>query len=261
MELFIAIDRWATKQCERQGITPEGEAKRRILGEDIVKAIRFPLMSHKEFSSVVFDSYILTIQEVGVMMKHYNGVLTSHLPFMQSSRGKLSGEKLDHFRCYRFARFFRPSHRYSNWWSYSSGKPDCINFTVNNPIWLCGVQHFGSEGGYYTVSTEVKDTTQDSSVVKQSGIYTSKKDETNNYYGFDVLFDRPVCLQANKQYTLVSLIRNGGASWYGKEGQTSVESEGVRFTFSPSNDSGNGTSVMEGQFPASIFSKVVVTVT
>ena len=67
-------------------------------------------------------------------------------------------------------------------------------------------------------------------VAKQSGIYTSKKGETNNYYSFDVLFDRPVCLEANKQYTLVSLIRNGGASWYGKEGQTSVESRGVRCT-------------------------------
>ena len=111
VELFKAVDHWATKECERQGITPEGEAKRRILGEDIVKAIRFPLMSQKEFSSVVFDSHILTMQEVGVMMKHYSGVLTSHLPFMQTSRGKLSEDKLDHFRCYRFAKFLRPSDR------------------------------------------------------------------------------------------------------------------------------------------------------
>ena len=73
VELFKAVDRWATKDCERRGrITADGETKRRVLGEDIVKAIRFPLMSHKEFASIVFDSYIrLTIQEVGVMMKHY----------------------------------------------------------------------------------------------------------------------------------------------------------------------------------------------
>ena len=44
VELFKAVDCWATKECERQGITPEGEAKRRILGEDVVKAIRFPLI-------------------------------------------------------------------------------------------------------------------------------------------------------------------------------------------------------------------------
>ena len=48
VELFKAVDRWATKESERQGITPYGDAKRRILGEEIVKAIRFPLMSQTE---------------------------------------------------------------------------------------------------------------------------------------------------------------------------------------------------------------------
>ena len=62
MELFKAVDRWATKESERQGTTPEGDVKRRILGEEIVKEIRFPLMSQKEFASVVFDSYILSFQ-------------------------------------------------------------------------------------------------------------------------------------------------------------------------------------------------------
>ena len=45
VELFKAVDRWATKESERQGVAPDGEMKRRILGEEIVKAIRFPQMS------------------------------------------------------------------------------------------------------------------------------------------------------------------------------------------------------------------------
>ena len=53
VELLNAVDRWATKECERQGITPDGETKRLILGEDIVKTIRFPLMSDKEFACCV----------------------------------------------------------------------------------------------------------------------------------------------------------------------------------------------------------------
>ena len=248
VELFKAVDRWATKECKRQGITPDGETKRRILGEDVVKAIRFPLMSDKEFASAVFDSYILTLQEIGAMMKHYSGVLTSPLPFQKSVRRKTFRGKGDHFRCHRFAKCLPDSGA----WSYK-GRADCITFTVNRPIKLHGVQHFGSKGNKYTVSTEVKDTTQDSLLAKRSGAYTSEKDETNNFYAFDVLFDRPVCLEANKQYTLVSLIK-GPVSWYGNDGQTSVESGGVRFTFSPSNDSGNGTSVTHGQFPAFIFS-------
>ena len=62
VELFKAVNRWATKECERQGMTSDGETKRRILGEDIVKGIRFPLIPQKDFASVVFDSRILNLE-------------------------------------------------------------------------------------------------------------------------------------------------------------------------------------------------------
>ena len=117
---------------------------------------------------------------------------------------------------------------------------------------LHGVQHFGSVGGDYTVSTEVKDITHNSCLGKESGTYTSVKDDRNNYYGFDVLFDRPVSLEANKQYTLMSVIE-GPLSWYGAEGQMSAESGGVQFSFSDSDDDSNSTSVTNGQFPVIIF--------
>ena len=118
---------------------------------------------------------------------------------------------------------------------------------------LHGVQHFGSEGAEYTVSTEVKDTTDGSSLVKQSGSYTSVKDETDSYYGFDVQFDRPVCLVENKEYQLVSLIK-GPSSWYGQQGKTSVECKRVLFTFRTWREKNNGTSEREGQFPVFLFS-------
>ena len=227
VELFKAVDRWATEQGKRQGLTPDGESKRRILGEEIVKAIRFPLMSEREFASVVIDSRILTLDEVGDLMKNYNGVLTSSLHFMQAPR-------IIH-RCQRFEAFktgcvYGPS-------------PHSLDFSVNKPIMLHGVQHFGSEGGNYTVSTEIKDTTDGSSLVKQSGSCASEKDTTCSYYGFSVLFDRPVCLVENKKYNLKSLIK-GPPSWRGTQGKTSVESEGVVFTFS----------VIPGQFPVLFWS-------
>ena len=52
-----------------------------------------------------------------------------------------------------------------------------------------------------TVSLEVKDVMNGFSLVKQTGTYSSKKDETNGrsgYYGFDVMFDQPICLEASK---------------------------------------------------------------
>lgn len=88
---------------------------------------------------------------------------------------------------------------------------------------------------------------------KNQELITKKKNAWNNYHGFDVLFESALCLEANKQYTLVSVFK-GLISWYGLEGQTTVESGGVQFTFSESNCDFNNTSVTRGQFPALIFS-------
>ena len=100
VDLFKAVYRWATKEVERQGLTPDGVVKRRILGEEIVKAIRFPVMSPKEFALVVVDCDILTKKEIGFMMKHYSGVgLESSLPFMHSPRQRKTGHL---HRVYRF---------------------------------------------------------------------------------------------------------------------------------------------------------------
>jgi len=88
VKLFKAVDRWAAKESERQGKTPS-DWKRKILGEDIVRAIRFPLMSQGEFISVVPDCNILTTKEIVDMMKHYNGVLLTPLPFSSAQRASV----------------------------------------------------------------------------------------------------------------------------------------------------------------------------
>ena len=118
VELFKAVDRWATKENERQGITPEGDGKRRILGEEIVKAIRFPLKSLKEFASVVIDSHILTSKETEDMMKHYGGVLTSSFPFIQVKRIGCVG-----YRFQRFDKIFPPGN---DMWRYCDSKRDSV---------------------------------------------------------------------------------------------------------------------------------------
>ena len=244
VELFKAVDSWATKESERQGITPDGDVKRGILGEEIVKAIRFPLMSQKEFVSSVFDCNILTFKEISDMMKHYSDVLTSTLPFAVAPR------MVPIQRCCRFAKI--PG---SNSWGYSSPSADRILVAVNKPIKLHGVQHFGSKGGEYMVSTELKDKTDGSSLVKQSGSYASVKDETCGYYGFDVLFNHPVSLVEKREYELVSLIK-GPSSCYGEGGQTYVDCEGIKFVFRSLPANSNGTNDSRGQFPAFVFSLV-----
>ena len=250
VHLFKAVDRWATKEVEKQGLTPDGVVKRRILGEEIVKAIRFPVMSQKEFTSVVVDCEILSKREIGFMMKHYVGVgLKSSLPFMHSPRQPRAG--LLH-QIYRFRKVSPPEMRNGSW-HYTGVYSDVLKLTVSKPVKLHGVQHFGSEDNEYTVSLEVKDVAKSFSLVKLMDTYSSEKDETNVYYGFDVMFDHPVCLERDKTYEIVSLIK-GPSSWYVTDGKESDEVQGIQFSFSRSAASANGTDVKHGQFPALIFS-------
>ena len=246
VDLFKAVDRWATRESERQGITADGESKRRIIGEDIVKAIRFPLMSQKEFVSVVLDSRILNFGEMSELMKFYSDVeLTSPLPFIQTPRT----DSTQLHQCYRFLSYNSPK----TCWSYN-GKPDAIVLSVNKSVKLHGIQHFGSEGGQYTVSTEVKDTTNNFTLVKKTGSYSSLKDEKLGYYGFTVCFDPPLCLHKSKKYVVRSFI-SGPISWYGQGGKTSFECGQVHFNFYNSKGDNNGTGESSGQFSTFIFKK------
>lgn len=250
VELFKAVDRWSTNECKRQGIFPDGEAKRRMLGEEIVKAVRFPLMSQKEFCSVVPDCNILTMKEIVDMMKHYSDVLTSPLPFVQDPRIKR------HQWCFRFGRLvtsaIEPTMSPAG---YHWGGDICSNIcvTADQDIDLHGVQHFGSENGNYKVRIQIEDTTTGShgSITVEPRWYLSQKDEICDYYVFDVFLPYPICLASGRTYKIVSTI-HGSVAWYGQGGKRVVESSGVTFFFSKQK-SNQLTDVNKGQFPALIF--------
>ena len=246
VELFKAVDRWAEKKIDAQGIVADGNAKRSIIGEEIVREIRFPLMLEKEFASFVIDSKILDMQEVGDMIKHYNQVLTFPLPYLQSPRIVVLK------RACRFKNFKQhPVEGASGRWNYN-GKPDNLVLNLDKDVRLHGVQHFGRKGCEYTVSMEIKDAATNLSIVKKSGTYSSEKDLDHVYYGFDLLFDTPVILESGKRYEINSMIR-GPQSWYGQKGQTPVNFEGLNFAFSALDAPGNGTSEKVGQFPVFLF--------
>ena len=248
VELFKAVDRWAAKEIERQGLNPDGETKRRMIGEELLNAIRFPLMSQKEFLAVVPDSNILTTKEIVDLMKHYNSMLTWPLQFSASPRTRRV------CTCHRFLSFSKPG---SSWitWVYR-GKSDRIYFTVNKDIHLIGVEHFGCEGRTYTVRTQLIDTVSGSCVASKSGVYSSeeKHQEITNYYGFTVLFDDPVPIKQNNCYEVVSLV-DGLSSWFGDKGKSTVECFGVTFTFHNTEEQmdNNHTGINSGQFPVLLF--------
>ena len=244
VDLFQAVDLWATKKCEKQGLAPNGEMKRRILGEQIIKAIRFPVMKDKEFAAVVIDANILTPEEIMNFFKFFTSTLTSPVGFPDTRRSGI----IHH--CGRF--IWVPEDD----WGYGGSK-DYLVFSVDNKIMFHGLCLFGSENNSYSVTLEVKDCSDYSSVVSKAGTFSSKllqyKNSNCYYHGFEVLFDSAVNVKKDTQYQVEALI-SGPRSSRGGGGMRTVQSSGVLFTFSVGQFSGNGTNQCGGQFPEFLFS-------
>ena len=239
--LFQAVDRWATKQCEKEGLAADGQTKRRILCKEVIKAIRFPVMTAQEFADVVLGTSILHQEEVTSLFTSFNSALPSPLAFSNTLRQ--SSVLCDIHRC---GRRFQSVN--GTGWGYTKQRKDRLAFVVNRDITLHGVSLFGSENNSYTVTLEVKDTTNNTTIVSKSGTYPSKlfaykSDLSVSYYGFEVLFDSAASLKMSTCYVIEALIC-GPSSEAGRNGIVTVTQSGVTFTFAPAvTAESNGTQV------------------
>ena len=93
IELFKAANLWATKRCEEQGLSTDGSEKRRILGERIVKGIRFPVMTQHEFAAVALDCKILTPDEAFNIVILIRGTGNGERGTGNGERGTGNGER------------------------------------------------------------------------------------------------------------------------------------------------------------------------
>lgn len=111
------------------------------------------------------------------------------------------------------------------------------------------------------MTLEVKDTTNNTTVVSKSEKYLSKRlpyesVSSMSYYGFEVFFDSAASLTKKTCYHIEALIC-GPSSGAGLIGNKSVTTSGITFKFrtvvSPGISS-NRTDVNVGQFPQFLFS-------
>ena len=248
VELFKAVNLWATRKCNEQGLSTDGSEKRRVLGERIVKGIRFPVMTQQEFAAVVLDCKILTQDESYSIVKHLNSVPDTPVGFPEKKR---TGELKELFqRCRRFGSVENPGSGYP----YLPNKRDCLLLTVNKDISLLGVTLCGSENCNYTVTIRIKYLEKDEYLCSKSGKFSSVciKSEPVSFFGFNVFFDRPVVIKGDIKYRIEAFI-SGPNSCFGKSGKGYVFCSGVRFDFINSGLSDNGTNVVRGQFPEILF--------
>lgn len=244
VELFEAVNFWANKQCELQGFLPNGELKRKLLGERIVKNIRYPVMKDEEFANVVLECNILSPKECFDIIKHFSSVLTSPLEFKSERRVGWERKHLCRF-----------GSVVDYGWCYSPDKHDSIIFSVDQIIVLYGICFCGNQNENYSLKLKVTDLSRSSVVGTRIGCYPSRNlpYKSSHYWGFEVLFDVPVIIEKDKRYSVETAI-SGSFSWRGLDGESSIQCSGVCFNFEDSGQSSNGTTVVKGQFPEFLFS-------
>ena len=249
IDLFKAVDLWATKECDRQGLTVDGAVKRRILGETLVKALRFPTMKQEDFASIVLDSKILTPDEiVTIIICLQSSVSTSPMGFPENRR---SGFERNLQRCCRFD-IFSPYSYFG-----STSVVECIlNFSVDKDIRLHGVCLFGAENSSYSLHLTIEDTKKKQVVVSKCEKFSSSslRCKAGRYDGFEVMFDKSVLLVKNTMYC----IRAYGLDNFWRplgEAFDHVLCSGVTFAFDyeVSRRTGHRSNYCQEQFPEILF--------
>ena len=239
VELFKVVVEWVTKKSNKRGIVADGQEKRRILGERIVEAIRFPVMSLGEFASIVVDSKILTYDEVADVIKCFGLVQSSSVAFSAIKRSGPSN-KLE--RCCRFDAVQ---------FGWTNGSPT-LKFSVDNNIHFHGVHLFGNKDSSYTVTLTLSLST--SVLASSDGTFSSVPNVSGEYYGFDVLFPKPIPLNKGIVYSVKADII-GPRSYHGVNGNHTRHCSGITFNFKnhyPTSETITGTT--RGQFHEFIFS-------
>ena len=192
VELFKAVDCWATNECEKQGLAAKSSVKRKILGEQIVKVIRFPIMAQKQFADVVLDSDILTKKESFDLMKYFNSVLKFPVGFSEASRiGSQQRRSIS-----RFESLVKSKGVWSYNYPDSGNCRDSIVVSIDKNIKLLAVRLFGSEHNKYSVTLKVTDSNGVVLATKKGNFVSELiQSEAGDYQGFEIVFEPPVALQ------------------------------------------------------------------
>ena len=230
--LFQAVLKWCDVQCPKKQLEVSGENRRAVL-KDAVYDIAFLSMTQEDFAKHVHSSGLLSAEE---MVSIYGKLCGSELPCVKWRTRTQSS-------LVRIARFSRSNVKNpAQQWTYTSGNPDCLSFSVNRKVLLHGVRLFGDrEDGQYKVVLKL----DESELV--NGSFTAKIDK-DAVPGFDVMLPSPVIVKKDNTVKIEATI-SGATSYYGEKGMTKVESGVLAVTFCKRYYMGtNGTDVSYGQF-------------
>lgn len=216
LTVFQAVNRWAENICIKRGKTPSGKEKRTVIGEEVVKLIRFPLMSQSEFAEHVTQTKILTETEVIEIFLHFslnqNPRKLSCIPRHLNSRNLL--------RCKRISTSSPLETQLRAYDEFT----ESTSFSVNVPIFLGGITICGFERGKYTVKLELN-----CKVVFEGCFLTENQWGLRD--GFDVIFEQYHLINPNIPCILEASLKGQHFCINGCQNKKELVYEKVRFRF------------------------------
>ena len=201
--LFEAVNRWAARRCEEAGMPANGENKRAVLGEDLLKHFRFSLMTPSDFSDTVLPTDILATTEVIDVFKQFTSV-----PIPGGFKFSLSSRQTG----------YQPLQSFSTGQPYVlgiqgmeqtttggiNGKSGALTFALNKDIMLCGVQIITASKILQDVPVTLTITQSGKKIRQVKGQYCAfKQFRFTGYCGVaNIVFNRPVPLSMGTCYTI-----------------------------------------------------------
>ena len=147
VDVFQAVNRWAETICAKQGKIPSGKEKRTIIGEEILKLIRFPSMPQSVFAENVVDTKILTDTEIIEIFMYFS---VNRIPREFSCFPRCLN--LFSLRC---CNRLEDSYCWSRSPVVSDEFTESTSFSVDIPILLGGIFISGKQERKYTVKLKL----------------------------------------------------------------------------------------------------------
>ena len=85
IDLLVTIDRWAENECEKLKFEAHGKQLQQLLGEQIIKNLRFPVMEENEFCDIVCNTELLSLNETRELLNYFSD-RNSPFHFIQNVR-------------------------------------------------------------------------------------------------------------------------------------------------------------------------------
>lgn len=213
LSLFKVVNHWAAKRCKEKGQVANGANKRAELQSgDLLKKIRFTLMSPAEFTDEVLPEQMLTNDEVIEVFKVFSGVTVPYPEIPRKIERPVRSCRMAH------GPLLRQNDEVIK-------KSAVLVFMVNKPIFLLGLQflfHPKATHGWVTLSLWQ----QGAKIKELTARSFGKSWNPHSVPGENkVFFNRPICIDAHTCYVIELLAASSCSPSFYVTSRSNVECE------------------------------------